>query len=67
MLQAFGTIQSCTVLHDHHGYSKLVGFVQFSSDEEAKKAVQEMHNKVCSLSGCMQSKAGGNIAISNNT
>ena len=44
--QACGTIQSCTVLHDHLGKSKQVGFVQFSSDDEAKKAVQEMHNKV---------------------
>ena len=50
IVQEFGTIQSCTVLHDHLGKSKQVGFVQFSSDAEAKTAVQEMHGKVFSAS-----------------
>lgn len=45
-LQEFGRIQSCTVLRDHSGKSKQVGFVQFSSDEEATSCVEAMHGKV---------------------
>ena len=48
-MQEFGTIQSCAVLYDHMGRSKLVGFVQFSSDDEANAAVAGLHAKVCPL------------------
>ena len=48
-MQKFGNIQSCTVLRDHAGKSKQVGFVQFSSEEEATSCVSEMHGKVSPL------------------
>ena len=47
--QKFGKIQSCTVLRDHAGKSKQVGFVQFSSEVEATSCVSEMHGKVSPL------------------
>ena len=45
-MQAYGTILSCTVLQDHSGLSKCVGFVQFSGQEEAESSIAALHGKV---------------------
>ncbi|RHN51251.1 putative polyadenylate binding protein [Medicago truncatula] len=42
----FGTITSCKVMSDARGRSKGVGFVAFTTPEEASKAINEMNGKM---------------------
>ncbi|KAJ5290998.1 hypothetical protein N7478_000249 [Penicillium angulare] len=44
--EQFGTVLSTTIVHDNRGISKGFGYVQFSSVEEAKIAVEKQHMKV---------------------
>ncbi|CAE6529963.1 unnamed protein product [Rhizoctonia solani] len=44
--EAFGTIASCKVIYNEHSISKGLGFVCFSTPDEATKAVAEMNNKM---------------------
>ncbi|CAE6352385.1 unnamed protein product [Rhizoctonia solani] len=44
--QAFGTIASCKVIYNEHNISKGLGFVCFSTPDQATKAMAEMNNKM---------------------
>uniref|UniRef100_T1KVZ4 RRM domain-containing protein n=1 Tax=Tetranychus urticae TaxID=32264 RepID=T1KVZ4_TETUR len=43
LLQAFGTIEECTILRGHDGQSKGCAFVKFSSHGEAQSAIDALH------------------------
>ncbi|RKO90795.1 hypothetical protein BDK51DRAFT_12345, partial [Blyttiomyces helicus] len=45
MFEPFGEVTSAVVSKDETGRSKGFGFVNFSSNEDARKAVEEMHEK----------------------
>ena len=46
LFASFGDIEEATVISDRFsGRSKGFGFVTFSKDEDAKKAIKEMHEK----------------------
>jgi len=46
LFASFGDIEEATVISDRFsGRSKGFGFVTFSKDEDAKKAIKEMHDK----------------------
>ncbi|KAI3513631.1 hypothetical protein L1887_20967 [Cichorium endivia] len=46
LFSEYGTITSCKVMVDSRGVSKGFGFVAFSTQEEAKKAMAEMNRKM---------------------
>ncbi|ESQ33383.1 hypothetical protein EUTSA_v10009520mg [Eutrema salsugineum] len=46
LFSEFGTITSCKVMNHSNGMSKNVGFVEFSTGEEASKAMLEMNGKM---------------------
>lgn len=46
LFSIYGTITSCNVMRDFHGYSKGSGFVAFSSPLQALKAKLEMNGKL---------------------
>ncbi|CAJ1953243.1 unnamed protein product [Sphenostylis stenocarpa] len=46
LFSKFGTTTSCKVMVDALGHSKGCGFVAFSTPEEARKAINEMHGKM---------------------
>ncbi|KAH9691976.1 polyadenylate-binding protein [Citrus sinensis] len=46
LFSEFGTITSCKVMVDQHGFSKGSGFVAFSMLEEATRALNEMNGKM---------------------
>ncbi|EDQ87268.1 uncharacterized protein MONBRDRAFT_33438 [Monosiga brevicollis MX1] len=46
MFEAYGTIVSVRVVKDRDGQSRQFGFVLFSSEEEATRAIQEMNGRM---------------------
>ncbi|KAH9757785.1 polyadenylate-binding protein [Citrus sinensis] len=46
LFSEFGTITSCKVMVDQHGFSKGSGFAAFSMPEEATRALNEMNGKM---------------------
>ncbi|MEH6477787.1 MAG: RNA-binding protein [Sneathiella sp.] len=46
LFETFGKISACNlVMDDETGASKGFGFVEMTSDEEAEKAIEELHGK----------------------
>ncbi|XWS41878.1 hypothetical protein CRYUN_Cryun17cG0120300 [Craigia yunnanensis] len=46
LFSEFGTITSCKVMRDPNGISRGLGFIAFSTAEEASRALMEMNGKV---------------------
>lgn len=51
LCQPFGEVLSCTVRRNDEGKSLLYGYVQFSSEEEAFKAIEGLNEKT--VEGCV--------------
>ncbi|CAI7597212.1 unnamed protein product [Penicillium manginii] len=45
-MEQFGTVLQATIVHDNRGLSKGFGYVQYSTVEEARNAIENMHLQV---------------------
>ena len=61
MFEAFGTVQSCTLVTDKEtGYSKGFGFVEIPKVGEAKAAMKSLNGKIISGKKIRVKKADAN-------